>query len=109
MKLIQLVQAWSLWNEGKAMDLVDSSLVKSCLPNEAFRCIQIGLLCVQDNPNSRPLMSSVVFMLENETTALSVPKQPVFFSQRYSEAQETGENTSSSTNNMSMTVLSEGR
>ncbi|CAD6262116.1 unnamed protein product [Miscanthus lutarioriparius] len=101
--------AWSLWNEGKAMDLVDSSLVKSCLPNEAFRCIQIGLLCVQDNPNSRPLMSSVVFMLENETTALSVPKQPVFFSQRYSEAQETGENTSSSTNNMSMTVLLEGR
>ena len=56
MKLIQLVQAWSLWNEGKAMDLVDSSLIKSCLPNEAFRCIQIGLLCVQDNPNSRPLI-----------------------------------------------------
>jgi hypothetical protein len=54
-------------------------------------------------------MSSVVFMLENETTTLSVPKQPVFFSRRYSEAQETGENTSSSMNNMSMTVLLEGR
>lgn len=104
-----LAYAWSLWNEGKAMNLVDSSLVKSCLPNEALRCIHIGLLCVQDNPNSRPLMSSVVFMLENETTTLSVPKQPVFFSQRYSEAQETGENTSSSMNNMSMTMLSEGR
>ena len=54
-------------------------------------------------------MLSVVFMLENETTTLSVPKQPVFFSQRYSEAQETGEITSSSMNNMSMTVLLEGR
>ncbi|CAN6250292.1 unnamed protein product, partial [Urochloa humidicola] len=93
-----LAYAWSLWKEGKALNLVDSSLVGSCSPNEALRCIHIGLLCVQDNPNSRPLMSSVVFMLENETTALSVPKQPVYFSQRYSEAQETGENTSSSMN-----------
>jgi len=108
MKLIQRVQAWSLWKEGKSMNLVDSSLLGSCSPNEALRCIHIGLLCVQDNPNSRPLMSSVVFMLENETTALSVPKQPVYFSQRYSEAQETGENTSSSMNNMDLTVL-EGR
>jgi len=90
MKLIQRVQAWSLWKEGKAMSLVDSSLLGSCSPNEALRCIHIGLLCVQDNPNSRPLMSSVVFMLENEAIALSVPKQPVYFSQRYSEAQETG-------------------
>jgi hypothetical protein len=109
MKSIQLAQAWSLWNEGKAMNLLDSSLIGSCSPNEALRCIHIGLLCVQDNPNSRPLMSSVVFMLENETTELSVPKQPVYFSQRYSEVQETGENTSSSMNNMSMTVLLEGR
>jgi len=108
MKLIQRVQAWNLWKEGKAMSLVDSSLLGSCSPNEALRCIHIGLLCVQDNPNSRPLMSSVVFMLENEAIALSVPKQPVYFSQRYSEAQETGENTSSSMNNMDLTVL-EGR
>ncbi|XP_062226870.1 receptor-like serine/threonine-protein kinase SD1-8 [Phragmites australis] len=103
-----LAYAWSLWKEGKAMDLVDSSLVESCSHVEVFRCIHIGLLCVQDNPNSRPLMSSVVFMLENETTELSVPKQPVYFSQRYSGAQETGENTGSSMNNTSLTVL-EGR
>ncbi|PUZ49083.1 hypothetical protein GQ55_7G297000 [Panicum hallii var. hallii] len=103
-----LAYAWSLWKEGKAMNLVDSSLLGSCSPNEALRCIHIGLLCVQDNPNGRPLMSSVVFMLENETTALSIPKQPVYFSQRYSEAQETRENTSSSMSNMDLTVL-EGR
>ncbi|KAL6844526.1 hypothetical protein ACP4OV_026199 [Aristida adscensionis] len=100
-----LAYAWSLWKDDKAMDLVDSSLVKSCSLTEVLRCIHIGLLCVQDNPNNRPLMSSVVFMLENETTTLSVPKQPVYFSQRYSEAQETGENTTSSMNDMSLTVL----
>jgi hypothetical protein len=105
MKLSTLVQAWSLWQGGKAIDLVDSSLVETCSPTEVLRCIHIGLLCVQDNPNSRPLMSSVVFMLENEFTPLSVPKQPVYFSHRYSEARGSGENTSSSVNSMSVTVL----
>ncbi|XP_066347956.1 cysteine-rich receptor-like protein kinase 10 [Miscanthus floridulus] len=104
-----LAYAWSLWNDGKAMDLVDLSLVESCLPNEALRCIRIGLVCVQDNPNSRPLMSTVVFMLENETTLLSTPKQPLYISQWYLEAQGTGENTDSSMmDSISVSVL-EGR
>ena len=108
MNLVELVQAWSLWKDGKAIDLVDSSIVGTCSSVEALRCIQIGLLCVQDNPNSRPLMSSVVFMLENETTLRSVPKQPMYFSQWYLEAQGTGENTNSSMNDASVSVL-EGR
>ena len=109
MNLVELVQAWSLWKDGKAIDLVDSSFVGTCSPVEALRCIHIGLLCVQDNPNSRPLMSSVVFMLENETTTLrSVPKQPMYFSKWYLEAQGTGENANSSMNDVSISVL-EGR
>ena len=105
---IPLVQAWSLWIDGKSMDLVDLSLAKSCSRTEALRCIQIGLLCVQDNPNYRPLMSSVVTMLENESTPLSVPKQPVYFS--YAGTQGTrGENTSSSVNNMTLSTVLEGR
>ncbi|CAM0902470.1 unnamed protein product [Alopecurus aequalis] len=103
-----LAYAWSLWKDGKTMDMVDSSIVHDCSPTEVLRSIHIGLLCVQDNPNTRPLMSSVVFMLENETTELSAPKQPVYFAQRKFEAKETGESTSSSMNNMSLTVL-EGR
>lgn len=109
-KLIILFQAWSLWKEGKTMNLLDSSLVENCSSVAVLRCIHIGLLCVQDNPSSRPDMSSIVFMLENESIELSAPKQPVYFSQRYSDAQETGENTSSSTNNMNLTVtVLEGR
>ncbi|XP_066346863.1 receptor-like serine/threonine-protein kinase SD1-8 [Miscanthus floridulus] len=104
-----LAYAWSLWQDGKAIDLVDSAILETCLPIEALRCIQIGLLCVQDNPYSRPLMSSVVFMLENETTPLLVPKQPVYFPQRYSDDHGIGENSiSSCVNDMSVTVL-EGR
>jgi hypothetical protein len=108
MNLVELVQAWSLWKDGKAIDLVDSSIVETCSPVEALRCIHIGLLCVQDNPNSRPLMSSVVFILENETTLGSVPKQPMYFSQWYLEAQGTRENANSSMNDVSISVL-EGR
>ncbi|CAL5029830.1 unnamed protein product [Urochloa decumbens] len=103
-----LAYVWSLWKDSKAIDVVDPSLVDTCSTTEALRCIHIGLLCVQDNPNSRPLMSSVVSMLENEATPLSVPKQPLYFSQWYLEAQGTGENANKSTNKMSVTVL-EGR
>jgi hypothetical protein len=53
-------------------------------------------------------MSSVVFMLENETTLRSVPKQPMYFSQWYLDTQGTGENANSSMNDVSISVL-EGR
>ena len=59
------------------MDIVDSSLERSYNVREVLRCVQIGLLCVQEIANDRPNMSEVAFMLCNETT-LSHPKQPAF-------------------------------
>jgi hypothetical protein len=91
------------------MDLVDSSLATSCSRNEASRCIQIGLLCVQYNPNYRPLMSSVVTMLENESTPLSVPEQSVHFSMMTGSQGTTGDDPSSSSNGVTLTTLLEGR
>lgn len=104
-----LAYAWSLWIDDRAMDLVDSSLEKSSSCSEALRCIQIGLLCVQDNPNSRPLMSSVVTMLENESTPLAVPIQPMYFSYRGLGGTGEENNTSSSVNGMSLTTVLVGR
>uniref|UniRef100_A0A0E0LRX1 Protein kinase domain-containing protein n=1 Tax=Oryza punctata TaxID=4537 RepID=A0A0E0LRX1_ORYPU len=49
--------AWSSWKDQNTKDLVDSSISGSCSPDEISRCIHLGLLCVQDDPNSRPLMS----------------------------------------------------
>ncbi|XP_048320097.2 G-type lectin S-receptor-like serine/threonine-protein kinase SRK, partial [Ziziphus jujuba] len=57
-----LGHAWLLWNEGSALDLMDSSLKDSCVECQALRCIQVGLLCVQEFPQDRPTMASVVFM-----------------------------------------------
>jgi hypothetical protein len=78
------LQAWDLWNEGKAMDIVDLSIRDSCDENEVLRCIQIGMLCVQDSALHRPNMASVVVMLESSTTSIPLPRQPTFTSVRAS-------------------------
>ncbi|KAM5577798.1 hypothetical protein ABKV19_008238 [Rosa sericea] len=73
-----LSYAWQLWNEGKVLELMDPLLKDSCSSNEFLRYIQIGLLCVQEDANRRPTMSSVVLMLKSETISLSKPEQPAF-------------------------------
>ncbi|KAL5580195.1 hypothetical protein UlMin_012637 [Ulmus minor] len=70
--------AWRLWKEGNALELIDESLVGSYSNSEVLRCIHVGLLCVQQHPEDRPTMSSVVSMLGNQT-ALAHPDQPGFF------------------------------
>ncbi|KAK3433289.1 hypothetical protein EUGRSUZ_D00894 [Eucalyptus grandis] len=46
------------------------------MEEEALRCIQIGLLCVQEFADDRPNMSAVVLMLANDDVALASPKRP---------------------------------
>lgn len=71
--------AWELWREDRVVELIDQTLGDSCRNNEVLRCIQVGLLCVQDIPADRPTMSDVVSMISNETIPLPAPKQPAFF------------------------------
>ncbi|KAL9346788.1 hypothetical protein Peur_061641 [Populus x canadensis] len=68
---------WELWTQDKALEIVDPSLTELYDPREALKCIQIGLLCVQEDAADRPSMLAVVFMLSNETEIPS-PKQPAF-------------------------------
>ncbi|KAK2971019.1 hypothetical protein RJ640_025793 [Escallonia rubra] len=79
-----LGHAWLLWNEDKAIELMDSCLEDSYVESQVQTCIQVGLLCVQKLPKDRPGMSSVVFMLGNEGMALPEPQQPGFFIERSS-------------------------
>ncbi|KAF8409430.1 hypothetical protein HHK36_005506 [Tetracentron sinense] len=69
--------AWDLWNEDRALDIVDFSMVDTCVAHEVLTCIHVGLLCVQESAKDRPTMPTVVFMLSNETT-LPLPKQPAY-------------------------------
>ncbi|KAJ0076112.1 hypothetical protein Patl1_33893 [Pistacia atlantica] len=72
-------KAWQLQNEGKGLELRDPTLDESCSPDEVLRCLQVGLLCVQDQAIDRPTMPEVVSMLTNETILLPTPKQPAFY------------------------------
>ncbi|KAG8502653.1 hypothetical protein CXB51_000154 [Gossypium anomalum] len=69
-----------LWNEGRAMELVDPCLEDSIVESVVLRCIQVALICVQNLPKDRPTMSLVNFMLTNEEASLPFPKVPGFFS-----------------------------
>lgn len=73
-----VVQAWSVWKEGKASELIDSNMVECCIVREVLRCIHIGLLCVQQYPEDRPSMGFVVLMLGSESE-LPQPKKPGFY------------------------------
>ncbi|XP_076912328.1 G-type lectin S-receptor-like serine/threonine-protein kinase At4g27290 isoform X1 [Bidens hawaiensis] len=73
--------AWRMYNEDRSMELIDSSLNEPNDPFEVLRSIEVGLLCVQESPEDRPEMSSVVRMLGGEG-ALPKPKQPTFFTER---------------------------
>ncbi|KAL5736152.1 hypothetical protein ACOSQ2_030940 [Xanthoceras sorbifolium] len=76
-----LGHAWILWKEDRPMELIDDNLGDSCPQFEVLRCIHVGLLCVQQRPEDRPNMSSVILMLGSESS-LPQPKQPGFFTER---------------------------
>ncbi|CAD5179083.1 unnamed protein product [Musa acuminata subsp. malaccensis] len=69
---------WEKWRGGRAMEIVDPALGGRYQGGDVLRCVQIGLLCVQENPNDRPTMSTVVVMLNSETVSLQPPARPAF-------------------------------
>ncbi|KAF7120489.1 hypothetical protein RHSIM_Rhsim13G0160100 [Rhododendron simsii] len=73
-----LSYAWKLWREGTPLDLMDPTLQGSYSRNEFTRCVHIALLCVQDDPDARPSMATVVLMLNSYSATLSLPQQPTF-------------------------------
>ncbi|OEL26181.1 Cysteine-rich receptor-like protein kinase 10 [Dichanthelium oligosanthes] len=70
--------AWTLWKEGSVSELIDPLMGTTYTYDEVCRCIQVGLLCVQELPAERPTMSQVLRMLSGDVTIPS-PKQAAFF------------------------------
>ena len=69
--------------------MMDPTLRDSYVSDEVIMCIQIGLLCVQQNPKARPTMARIVPTLCSSAITLPPPQQPAFFF-----GTKTGENTS---------------
>ncbi|KAK2405001.1 putative receptor protein kinase [Trifolium repens] len=73
--------AWRNWKAGTTSDIVDPILDQGFNKNEKLRSIHVGLLCVQEDINVRPTMSSVLQMLSSSTYPLPVPSEPPFLMQ----------------------------
>nr|XP_023894217.1 cysteine-rich receptor-like protein kinase 10 [Quercus suber] len=68
--------AWKHWEDGTLLEFLDPTLGDSYSRNEVIRCLQIGLLCVQENPVDRPTMASIVLMLNSYSITLPSPQNP---------------------------------
>nr|KJB60904.1 hypothetical protein B456_009G330600 [Gossypium raimondii] len=75
--------AYKLYKKGKGLEIMDAAIVPSASPEQVSFCIQIGLLCVQSDPKSRPDMHRVVIMLSKKPGHLDEPMRPGIAGNRY--------------------------
>ena len=106
MLLFFFSQAWILWIKGTPLELIDECLANSSNVSEVLRCIHVALLCVQQRPEDRPNMPTIVQILGNENP-LPQPKQPGFFIGRNPLEQDASSNMNNvySANEASLTSL----
>lgn len=91
--------------EERPLDLIYNSVTDKNTESEVSRCIHVALLCVQQRPEDRPNMSSVLLMLHSEGS-LPQPKQPGFFIERNLPPEESSSNHKSlGTNDVTITSL----
>ncbi|KAJ3693659.1 hypothetical protein LUZ60_009139 [Juncus effusus] len=71
LKLLAHASTWKLWVEGNQLALVDPLVTGPCPVFHLVRCIQLGLLCVEECPEDRPSMASVVGNIDIATGSTS--------------------------------------
>jgi hypothetical protein len=109
------MQAWRLWREGNALALLDEAVAGGgggggYSRSEVLRCVQVGLLCVQERPEDRPHMAAVFMMLGNLSAVVPQPRHPGFCSDRGGGGGSTdGEWSSTCTVNDVTVTIVEGR
>ncbi|XP_022877615.1 G-type lectin S-receptor-like serine/threonine-protein kinase At4g27290 isoform X2 [Olea europaea var. sylvestris] len=101
-----LGHAWRLYKEGRSLELVQAYPGVSSDISEVLQLIHVGLPCVQQCPEDRPNMSSIVLMLGNEGVLLDA-KKPGFFTERDLLTAEcsTNPNVACSMKEMTITLL----
>ena len=63
--------------------MIDDSLGRNYTETEVLKCVNIGLLCLQQSPMDRPMMSDVMVMLSgDDTSSLPPAARPTFFLDR---------------------------
>ena len=70
------MQAFKLYEKGKAVEIMDPTLATTADPDQVATCTQIGLLCTQSDPKLRPTIRQVVVMLSKQSGTLDEPTKP---------------------------------
>ncbi|GLT30980.1 hypothetical protein SLA2020_057500 [Shorea laevis] len=96
--------AWKLWKDGRPLELLDPILGDSYARNEVIRCIQIGLLCVQEDPAERPTMATIVLMLNSYSVTVPLPNEPAFFFHSRTEPMKVLESDQSKSQSMQYSI-----
>ncbi|KAL6842880.1 hypothetical protein ACP4OV_027193 [Aristida adscensionis] len=73
-----LTEVWDCWIKGTIPQMLDQSLY-GYDRSQALRCVHVGLLCVQPEPDDRPDISYIIFMLTRDSMELQSPAQPAFY------------------------------
>eukprot|EP00257_Ricinus_communis_P026698 XP_025014112.1 G-type lectin S-receptor-like serine/threonine-protein kinase At1g61370 [Ricinus communis] len=102
-----LACAWQSWCESGGLNMLDDAVADSFSSSEVSRCVNVGLLCVQDHAADRPSMATIVTMLSGEKTKLPEPKQPTFTFQNVSSSStvQSQSNSTWSVNNVTESVV----
>ncbi|KAK4261756.1 hypothetical protein QN277_004712 [Acacia crassicarpa] len=75
--------SYKLYKKGRSIEMVDPSLAASAVEDQVTMCIQLGLLCVQGDPQLRPSMRRVVVMLSKKPGHMDEPTRPGAPGSRY--------------------------
>ncbi|WVZ99033.1 LOW QUALITY PROTEIN: hypothetical protein U9M48_044390 [Paspalum notatum var. saurae] len=73
-----LALVWRHWSLGSVLQLLDGYPDDEPGKQDMLRCIHVGLLCVEEDPQLRPRMASVLLMLKNRILTMSPPTKPAF-------------------------------
>ncbi|XP_057428434.1 cysteine-rich receptor-like protein kinase 44 isoform X1 [Lotus japonicus] len=100
--------AWRQWRDKTPLEILEQGVRESCNHSEVIKCIQIGLLCVQEKPDDRPTMTKVVSYLSSPLIELPFPEEPKSYKHSgVAQKMVAGESTSGSVlsmNEMSVSI-----
>ncbi|GFQ04755.1 g-type lectin s-receptor-like serine/threonine-protein kinase at1g11330 [Phtheirospermum japonicum] len=105
-----LGHVWKMWKENNVAVVIDQRISSPSYLEEVVRCTHIGLLCVQEVPQDRPSMSSVLSMLRSEIIELPKPNQSAFVlnsthSPTGTSSSQPSQKSSSSLNTVTLSVF----
>ncbi|XP_057446458.1 cysteine-rich receptor-like protein kinase 25 isoform X2 [Lotus japonicus] len=74
-----LSYVWREWKDQTPLSVLDQNIKENYSQTEVMKCIQIGLLCAQHNPDARPTMVEVVSYLGSYSANMPTPLEPTVF------------------------------